>query len=901
VEATARIEGRGYGLTLRAEVLDGSDRVIVRQENVPVRDGRAEISLPLERTREQYHVLQVWTVRDGMEVDVRREQFYVLHPPEEDLVVFTDGENRNLQGWRRYGIFRRYGINTVQLGTGGGGMPDPRMALAAGMEASFRVWLTHCHPATGGCLSSDTYHRELRRSFRERAKWLKPYGLRFMSTGDDSGTGRDFCETPPIWVRSFVMAMARQYDGDHGRFAEEHELGRGWGSFRYMTWHAKLKDIKGLDLLPGEMEALRDCWERNYDTIEDFNRASGTDFDRFEHVGKPDLQKLRYVSPCMLGFRDAMKERYGSIDKLNAAWGTGLKDFSGISNDLIERLSREGKYGAKLDKTWYLEDLFIRHMHSASAGVHEVVPTAGVGQGAASFGNIIPEVLGELDSAMPYKGPRDFEIIRSVPHRYSGQTIGVYGGKKVPASARENQAWETLFTGGNFIWFWSMCTGGLHGDLSMNPGRSGMMLENIREMQKGIGRALVRADRLHDGIAILHSRRAGALGRVVKDLGSMSSSQVGFQRIIEDLGLQYRYTWTEEVEAGGLRGGEFKVLILPYTQILSPQEVEEIRRFVRAGGAVIADFRPGTRDWNGSPREAGALDGVFGVKQDCSEAATVKAPLKWLREVDGSPRKNAASVQGIRGDGTVEAGSATALGSVGEAPAVLIKTYGEGMGVFLNFSPTTYNVLLNRDSAGPLRRLCRGILARAGVERHFRVVDADGEDVYGAELAVFRAGPVRYLTLEKKSYQFEEYPIEAAIELDGEYDVYNAREGEAVGQNDRIPVSLRGLGCYVYALLPYRVEGFLVDCPETVRRGGEATVSMHLETDGGAPGPHTIRVDVLRPDGERLWPMHKKELEVGRAEVVLPIAFNEEPGTWTVKVTDVTTGMSETRHLNIKE
>ena len=76
---------------------------------------------------------------------------------------------------------------------------------------------------------------------------------------------------------------------------------------------------------------------------------------------------------------------------------------------------------------------------------------------------------------------------------------------------------------------------------------------------------------------------------------------------------------------------------------------------------------------------------------------------------------------------------------------------------------------------------------------------------------------------------------------------------------------------------------------------------MRLETAGGAPGPHTTRVDVFRPDGQRLWPTYKQELEEGRAQVVLPIAFNEEPGTWTVKVTDVTTGMSVTRKLNIRE
>ena len=38
---------------------------------------------------------------------------------------------------------------------------------------------------------------------------------------------------------------------------------------------------------------------------------------------------------------------------------------------VIAALAAEGKYGAKLDKTWYLEDLFIRNVGAAARGVRD--------------------------------------------------------------------------------------------------------------------------------------------------------------------------------------------------------------------------------------------------------------------------------------------------------------------------------------------------------------------------------------------------------------------------------------------------------------------------------------------------------------------------------------------------
>jgi hypothetical protein len=254
----------------------------------------------------------------------------------------------------------------------------------------------------------------------------------------------------------------------------------------------------------------------------------------------------------------------------------------------------------------------------------------------------------------------------------------------------------------------------------------------------------------------------------------------------------------------------------------------------------------------------------------------------------------------VRCDGSVKTVKAIPLASVENTPAVFINTYGKGKAVLLNHPPTTYNILLNRNHADAIRRLYRGIFELGGAKRHFNVVSND-KDIKGAEIAVFKRGKIQYLTLEKHSYEYEKYPVTGMINLNSKYEVYDTREGRKLGWTSSIPIELEGLGCYVYTLLPYRVKGLDVSMPSQVFCGGEARVVAEVVAEDGEPGVHTIRVDVYRPSGERLWPVYKTETFNGKIEVVLPVAYNEESGRWRVVVTDVTTGINKTLFLKVSK
>jgi hypothetical protein len=71
---------------------------------------------------------------------------------------------------------------------------------------------------------------------------------------------------------------------------------------------------------------------------------------------------------------------------------------------------------------------------------------------------------------------------------------------------------------------------------------------------------------------------------------------------------------------------------------------------------------------------------------------------------------------------------------------------------------------------------------------------------------------------------------------------------------------------------------------------------QHLETSAPelfAQGLHALKLRVKDPDGDNApWFSQAVMAGDGTAEINLPIAWNERPGTWTVTVEDLYTGKS---------
>ena len=95
-------------------------------------------------------------------------------------------------------------------------------------------------------------------------------------------------------------------------------------------------------------------------------------------------------------------------------------------------------------------------------------------------------------------------------------------------------------------------------------------------------------------------------------------------RTIKDLGLQFDFVSSEQVEQGSLASGKYKVLILPLSLALSPAEVKNIEEFRSGGGVVIADAAAGVMDQHCAWQQNGAVNELFGITAVASNKRALK-------------------------------------------------------------------------------------------------------------------------------------------------------------------------------------------------------------------------------------------------------------------------------------
>jgi hypothetical protein len=104
----------------------------------------------------------------------------------------------------------------------------------------------------------------------------------------------------------------------------------------------------------------------------------------------------------------------------------------------------------------------------------------------------------------------------------------------------------------------------------------------------------------------------------------------------------------------------------------------------------------------------------------------------------------------------------------------------------------------------------------------------------------------------------------------------------------------------LFACLPYQVTGLTVKSAAQVHAGQQLPLSVAVKASGTL-GDHVFHAELVAPDGRTPWQYRYNRLApAGKLNLSLPLALNDQPGRWTVKVRDVltgTTGMATVRVL----
>lgn len=591
-------------------------------------------------------------------------------------------------------------------------------------------------------------------------------------------------------------------------------------------------------------------------------------------------------------FRVWLEKKYGTIAKLNQAWGTDLKAWEEAGGVAMADAQAANQPVRWLDHRLHMDAVVIDFILACKQDVREIDPATKIGfegmfRSYSECGYDMEGITAVCEYLQSYEYPYRWEMLASF--KPPGAIYGLWsnGHGSVPAS--NYQVWKQTAHGLNALGWWRIT--GEPGAVGFDLGTSGVPAKmvaisnqaaQVAQVRAGIARLLHEAPRADQAVAILHSQTSLHMAKYdTGEAATLSAAWSAWQFIFDDLGIGYRYVKSADIDQ--VTPANTKVLVLPFAVCLPDNVVAGIKRYVAAGGTVLADVRAGARDAAGRPVTAGALDDLLGFTR--SGAGTLQShdtPIGKLQLETGLTLRPAAK----------------ATATVADIPYGIVHPFQRGRAVTLNFQPTAYGATFTASDfaivpyqAGfavntGVADLVRDFLATAGV-RVGVGVGAPDRNAPGFEQFLRAKEGTRVLTVVRKFFSdyYQGQSATQTLYLPEKSHVYDVRQRAYRGYVDQVPIELAPGESVVLALLPYqpRMTGL-----RATARSDALIVSGRLDTGGATKVHHVLRVEVTDPTGRRRTEADQNlTLAQPEFEIRHPLALNAPRGRWLVRVADV--------------
>jgi beta-galactosidase len=545
---------------------------------------------------------------------------------------------------------------------------------------------------------------------------------------------------------------------------------------------------------------------------------------------------------CLAGFKEYLRNVYGTLAALNAEWESTYTDWEQILPLTTEQARKSGKTAPWLDFRLHMENVYTDYNMYATNIIRSIEPKAKVGaegyyDTTSWAGYNWPNLLTDNQLCGLYSNPSQKEIVRSFARKDSvtGTWYGTYTGALYEAAVRSHP-WDSLFHRQNSAFWYNSChsvgSGGgsiFTPDFTPIPAYAQTMQE-ITEIKRGIGKLILSADQVTDGIAILYSQPSLHAASLNPNPVTQKASWEAFILGLEDCRYQYRFVSTKQLTSGGLKG--CKVLILPFAQALSKSESKAILAFAQKGGIVVADYPAGVMDEHGKLLPQSSLNDLFDTSNVLTETRS-----------------------------------------------------GKGKGIYTGGHTNL--------SANLLR-----LLSKNGIKPGVRLTGKDGKSAVSAGTSVFKLGAIKYVCIMPT--QGVKQPINCLLGIGMKAYVYNVRSGKYLGFFDKARITLHSARATVMAFSPYKITGMKIDpSGVSVRQGRILNVSMSLNANQKA-SDHVFHLSVFNPIGKENREYSKNVVASnGRCKASIPFSLNDTRGKWTVRVTDITSGVSDEKSIQI--
>ena len=661
-------------------------------------------------------------------------------------------------------------------------------------------------------------------------------------------------------------------------------------------------------------------------------------------LGDENAVRASCLSPhCLTAYRSYLSEVYGNdIAELNASWGTDYSSYDAIT--LLEgalpapdapkwfkeyfaqrlqknRTDNEGGgeeqivHGDRNDELralqdenyarWYDRQAFQCHTYLQwckrfAQAFRALDPQALTGfEGTDSFtirrlttrsrqGGDLDAFVRELDYFGPYGGPAN-EVVRSIaPPSFP---MGNWIGYSMEADILLGEFWGQITNGMNTVQWWRWDNlDGYHGYLmpTLAPFPAVQeLLDDTRIVREGLGSLLMQCHMHDDGIALYYSMPSTHIAHFDgnRTYGNHKRDHAIWHDLIHQAGLQFRYVTDRMMRQGEFDPEAYRVLILPLAFAIGPEEASAIRRFVKKGGTVIADIRPGLYDDHCKPLGTGILDDLFGVERTGKQDAESLDRLSVEGEIQEQPiAMRWGNWHGrevypqMVADPTVTVTSGTELGKAYPIhfwsglnhPVCIVNEYGKGRAILLNFSV----------SNAPAAPLVKSLLAGAGVAAAIHLESADGSDISGIEITRWQNGGMELLAL------LGSVEGEITVNLPEARFIHDLKQGRSLGKASSFSTLVRPHQASFFALWP-EVPGSLELHPTSasVARGATLDVAVRMP---GAIAKRAVRLTVATPDGcPAPWLDQVLIVDSGKQRFGVPIAHNDPLGEWRLLAYDL--------------
>ena len=586
-------------------------------------------------------------------------------------------------------------------------------------------------------------------------------------------------------------------------------------------------------------------------------------------------------------FCDFLEKRYGTIAKLNKVYNSDYADFKDVPRYKISEAMAKSHIPAVIDHRLATDYEWADYYRFAAQEFKKIDPYACVGAEGSEPGDLEQTIAG-VGIWGAYHDLRGDTLQRSLrrPEIFSSHWwASAYGDGAKDCT----QLWDGLICGFmNFQQFFNAL--GIEGSLNRDFSYRAFLpkiLPELQEIYAGPALLLKNAEVVSDDLVAIHySRLSTHASLILKNLATTGGLDNTLLLAFKELGQDHRYVSGNQIAAGNLLTPRAKVFFMPASYALSQAEADSIKEFVRQGGTVVADVLPGVLDEFGRRLSKGRLDDVFGVT--CNGKTT---PIT-AQDIDISVKINSIPLHFTVGRTSVDSAlvvkNAESLAKTGEVPLLLTNKFGDGKAILLNFDASRGPKFLRTS-------FIKELLQIASVEPVYRL---DGPPT--TKISVLKRGD---MTLVGVIFPEDSDDVPATVSWETPACAYNLRKGQYLGSVTKIsiPPLAKAGRVHLFTLQKEPVKCIDLAGTDELIRGKSLKLNVQINVGKVDPKDRLIRIDVTDPNGETL--QHYRDfitLDGSSGKSIIPFAFNDTPGTWTIRATDVATAISTEKKVVLK-